>query len=265
MVKIGLIGGSGFYKLKQELKTELIETPFGTAEVALTKIGNKEVAFLPRHGKNHTIPPHLINCRANIYALYKLGVDRLISTSAVGSLLPAVPPGSLVLPEQFIDFTTGRPKSFFDGTFSITLHSGRTVGGVVHTDFSTPYCPDIRSTILTAGEKLQVPIHNAGVYICTDGPRFETPAEITAFKLLGATVVGMTSVTECVLARELGMCYATLCLVTNFAAGLQDRISIDEVFTIFKEKAFLMEAIIETTLASLSTSQDACKCNSYRI
>ena len=264
MEKIGLIGGSGFYELKRELQIEHVETPFGTAEVGLTKIGNKEVTFLARHGRNHSIPPHLINYKANIYALYKLGVDRIISTSAVGSLLPDFPPGSFVLPEQFVDFTTNRPKSFFDGNFSITLHSGKTLKGVVHTDFSAPYCPDIRSTILAASKKVKAPIHNGGVYICTNGPRFETPAEIAAFRALGATVVGMTSVTECILARELGMCYATLCLVTNLAAGLQDRITIDEVFAIFEQKTPLLKAILETTIPSLAPSQKSCTCNPYQ-
>jgi len=261
MMRFGIIGGSGFYDLENELSVKNVKTPFGKVSLSLTSIADKDVAFIARHGKNHSLPPHQVNYRANIYALYTLGVERIISTSAVGSLEPKIPPGSFVVPHQFIDFTSSRPKTFFDGKFSIKLHSGKILKGVVHTDFSKPYCPDIRAKIIASSHALQLPVHEHGVYVCTDGPRFETPAEIVAFKVLGSTIVGMTSVSEAVLARELGMCYATLCLVTNLAAGFQEKITMNEVFTLFNKKMPVLKRLIETTIAALKPTPDHCVCS----
>ena len=140
---IGIIGGSGFYKPTNDSKKETVKTPFGEVIVQITKLGNKEVAFIARHGENHSIPPHLVNYRANIYALHQLGVNRIITSSAVGSLKQEIPPGSFIIPDQFIDFTIGRPKTFFDGKFEVTLHSGEKRLGVIHIDLTNPYCADI--------------------------------------------------------------------------------------------------------------------------
>lgn len=257
---IGIIGGSGFYKPDNDSQKKTINTPFGDALVHLTQLGNKEVAFITRHKVGHSIPPHLVNYRANIYALHHLGVSRIITTSAVGSLNKNIAPGNFVVPDQFIDFTIGRPKTFFDGKFETTLYSGEKRSGVIHVDLTNPYCPDIGKVIATTGKKLKMDIQEKGVYVCTEGPRFETPAEINSFRILGGTLVGMTSASECILARELGMCYSTICLVTNFAAGMQDKISVSEVFKVFDEKIVDLRKLIGKTLEQITYVSNKCDC-----
>jgi 5'-methylthioadenosine phosphorylase len=257
---IGIIGGSGFYKSTNDSQKKTVKTPFGDASVYLSQLGSKDIAFITRHGTSHSIPPHLVNYRANIYALHQLGVSKIITTSAVGSLIKEIPPGSFIVPDQFIDFTIGRPKTFFDGKFETTLHSGEKRSGVIHIDLTNPYCSDIRKVITSVGKECKIDIHDKGVYVCTEGPRFETPAEISAFRILGGTLVGMTSVTECILARELGMCLSTICLVTNFAAGMQDKISLKEVYKEFEEKQKNLKKIVEKTLEQITYISDKCDC-----
>jgi 5'-methylthioadenosine phosphorylase len=259
-IEFGIIGGSGFYKPISDSELKLVKTPFGSVSVYTTTMGGKDVAFIARHGEGHSSPPHLVNYRANIFALYKLGVKRILSSSAVGSMLEEVKPGSFVVPDQFIDFTTERKKTYFDGKFEVTLHNGTKRGGVVHIDVSSPYCPDLRMKIIESGKKANFKIFETGVYVCTEGPRFETPAEITAYKTLGGTLVGMTSASESVLARELGICYATVCIVTNYAAGMQERISVEEVFEMFNEKLKDLRKIIDNTLKLMDTDQINCNC-----
>ncbi|MHA1171280.1 MAG: MTAP family purine nucleoside phosphorylase, partial [Candidatus Heimdallarchaeota archaeon] len=171
-----------------------------------------------------------------------------------------IAPGNFVVPDQFIDFTIGRPKTFFDGKFETTLYSGEKRSGVIHVDLTNPYCPDIRKVIATTGKKLKMDIQEKGVYVCTEGPRFETPAEINSFRILGGTLVGMTSASECILARELGMCYSTICLVTNFAAGMQDKISVSEVFKVFDEKIVDLRKLIGKTLEQITYVSNKCDC-----
>ena len=202
----------------------------------------------------------MVNYKANIFALHQLGVSRVITTSAVGSLIKDIQPGSFILPDQFIDFTKSRPKTFFDGKFEIVLHSGEKRSGVFHIDLTNPYCSDIRKVIMSVGKESKIAIHDRGVYVCTEGPRFETPAEINAFRILGGTLVGMTSVTECILARELGMCLSTICLVTNFAAGMQEKISLEEVYKEFEEKRMVLKTLVEKTLEQLTYTPDKCDC-----
>ena len=203
--EFGIIGGSGFYSLSTKGEQVELDTPFGVVQVTLSQIASKKIAFITRHGTNHDTPPHLVNYQANIFALHSLGVSRILSTSAVGSMKKEIAPGSFVIPNQFIDFTIGRPKTFFDGNFEAKLSNGATRKGVVHIDLTEPYCPQLSSTLLNITKEISGAAHKDAVYVCTEGPRFETPAEIKAFKILGGTLVGMTSVSECVLARELGM------------------------------------------------------------
>jgi 5'-methylthioadenosine phosphorylase len=249
--KIGVIGGSGFYSLNEETISKNVKTPFGNVSLELLEIAGKEVVFLTRHGIKHNIPPHLINYQANIYALFSIGVKRILSSSAVGSLLEEIKPGSFALPDQFIDFTKNRPNTFFDGKFSVVLPNGETRKGVFHLDLTNPYTPKLREAIIKGASKLSIPIYEKGVYVCTEGPRFETPAEINAFKKMGGTFVGMTSSSECILARELDMSYATICVVTNFAAGMQEKISMEEVYAIFKDKINQIRTLIKTTIKEM--------------
>ena len=181
MSKLAFIGGTGVYDpgVLTDLESHIMDTPYGQASYESGKYGNKEVIFLARHGVHHTIPPHKINYRANIYALKALDVSAVVSTTAVGSLNPDFKPGELVLIDQFIDMTKSREHTFFDGDRY----------GVAHLDMTHPYCDTLRKAILSTCKKENILIHNSGTYICTEGPRFETPAEIKAFKMWGADVV----------------------------------------------------------------------------
>jgi len=209
---IGIIGGTGLYcpNMLEDVKEYTINTVYGDAVVLLGRFGGSSIAFLPRHGEKHTVPPHLINYRANIMALQEIGVKNIIATASVGSLNLEMKPGDLVIIDQFIDFTKFRPLTFFDGGEN----------GVVHTDMTEPYCPRLRKILIDISADIDANVHSQGVYVCTEGPRFETPAEIRMFQKLGGDVVGMTNVPEVVLAREKGICYAAVAVVTNYAAGI---------------------------------------------
>ncbi len=209
---IAIIGGSGVYdpKMLDDLRTEVVGTPYGDVELVAGRFGGREVGFLARHGVGHAVPPHRVNYRANIWALKSRGVRRIIATAAVGSCNPKMVPGDFVLVSDFIDFTRQRPCTFFEGGPQ----------GVVHTDFTEPYCPVIRRVLVQAAGELGIPRHDGGVYVCTEGPRFETPAEIRMFARLGGDLVGMTNVPEVVLAHEVGICYGLVAMVTNAAAGI---------------------------------------------
>ena len=211
--EIAVIGGSGFYSMRslEWARVKVIKTPYGDSpEISVGKLGGQEVAFIPRHGKGHTAPPHLVNYRANLWALRKLGVGRVLATTACGSLNPKVRPGELALLYQFVDFTKQRPQTFYEG--------GK--GRVVHVDVTEPYCPELRDVLCNTAKDLKFKLHPRATYGCTEGPRFETAAEIRALRKLGCDLVGQTIVPECVLARELELCYAAFAVVTNFAAGI---------------------------------------------
>jgi 5'-methylthioadenosine phosphorylase len=243
---IGIIGGTGVYEivtLGEELDKKVVKTPYGKSpEVSIFKLHGKDVAFMPRHAKGHSKPPHMVNYQANIYAMKELGVDRIIATNAVGSLEIGVKPGDFLVPHDFIDFTKLR-----NGTF----YNDRTV----HVDVTEPYCTNMRETIISSGD-----VVGKGVYVCTEGPRFETPAEITMFQTLGGTVVGMTGIPEVVLARELEMCYASICTVSNYAASISpNNLTIDEVFEIMDEKKHDLVALMDTTISKMKEKR-SCKC-----
>lgn len=209
---IGIIGGSGLYNMDMMTRAEEItlDTIYGQASASIGLLEGKPVAFMPRHGAHHTLPPHLINYRANIAALEQIGVKKILATVSVGSLNLDMKPGEMVVLDQFIDFTKRRPLTFYEGGEA----------GVVHTDMTRPYCDSLREILIRVSGNLKRTVHGHGVYVCTEGPRFETPAEINMFRILGGDVVGMTNVPEVVLAREKGLCYAAVAVVTNFAAGI---------------------------------------------
>jgi 5'-methylthioadenosine phosphorylase len=212
-MRLAIIGGTGVYGLASAAvgDPKPVETTYGPTVVSPAELSGHEVFFLARHGPDHAIPPHRINYRANIAAIRDLGCTAVIATNAVGSLRRDIPPASFIVPDQFIDFTKVRPLSFFDGD---SEH------GVKHVDMTEPYCPNVRGWLLAAAAEVGERCADGGTYLCAEGPRFETPAEIRMFAAWGADVVGMTGVPEVVLAREAGLCYASLCLVTNFAAGI---------------------------------------------
>jgi len=202
----------------RELK---IGTPFGPSpNITLGKIGSLNVAFLPRHGEEHDLPPHRVNYRANMWSLNKLGVTRIIATNAVGAVNKDYKPGDFVVPCDIIDFTKMRSQTFYDEA------------PVTHVDVTRPYCPELMSLLVRASRKCTKRVRRNAVFACTEGPRYETPAEIRMLRKLGADIVGMTAAPETFLARELEMCYATICFVSNMAAGIQARLTTEEVIKV---------------------------------
>jgi len=203
----GIIGGSGIYRIS-EGEPMHVETPYGWVKVCFGKMGGKQVAFMPRHGEEHIVPPHAINHRANIYAMKEVGVNKLVGVNACG-IISKFKPGEIITVEDFIAFHMG-PVTFYD-TFK---------HGVMHTDMSEPYSKQLNSELIKAGRKARVKIKRGGIIASSYGPRFETPAEIRAFGKMGANLINMTSAPEAILARELDMDYASIAIGTNYAAGL---------------------------------------------
>ena len=211
-INIGIIGGSGVYGLGLPIKKTLIKTPYDKKAVAVSSGDYKgiKIAFLNRHGKGHSVPPHLINYRANIFALRKIGVKTILAVNAVGAINKSIKVGDFVVVDQLIDFTKSRQSTFFEG--------GK--DGVVHTDMTNPFCEAARNDILGAASELKIKCANGGTIAVCEGPRYETAAEIKAYRILGADVVGMTTYPEAALARELNIRYASICVVSNYAAGV---------------------------------------------
>ncbi|HEX8962353.1 MAG TPA: S-methyl-5'-thioinosine phosphorylase [Rhodocyclaceae bacterium] len=228
-----IIGGSGLTQLSNLdiVRREVVRTPYGEPSGALTfgRIGDCEVVFLARHGYGHTIPPHLVNYRANIWALAKAGgADSIVSVASVGGIRGDLGPGTVVIPDQIIDYTWGRHITYFEG--------GDTP--VVHVDFTEPYDGALRTRLLAAAEKAGETVVNGSVYAATQGPRLETAAEIARLSRDGAHLVGMTGMPEASLARELGVPYAAICVVANWAAGCGDSmhaISFDKIEAVLQD------------------------------
>ena len=251
---LAVIGGTGVYDpdwLANSVARD-IDTPYGPTRVTEGRLAgvDEPVYFMNRHGAGHSVPPHRVNYRANLAALKALGVTRVVATAAVGSLNIAMGPGHIVLCDQFLDFTKARPTTFFDGGEQ----------GVVHTDMTEPYCPDIRATLEGVAASLGLPATNGGVYVATEGPRFESPAEIRAYRMLGGDLVGMTGVPEVVLARELGLCYATVALVTNYAAGISPHpLTHQEVLDVMGGHAVSLRRLLSAALPAIR-GRRACQC-----
>lgn len=248
-ISIAVIGGSGVYDpaILEGFREEELTTPFGQVFVATGSIKDKKAVFLARHGAGHSIPPHLVNYRANIWALRQLGVKNIIATAAVGSLNIYMKPGQLVFLDQFLDFTKSRAQTFAEKK-------------VLHLDMTTPYCPELREHLAGVAGQLGLAYHNGGTYVGCEGPRFETPAEIRMFRHLGGDVVGMTGVPEVILAREAGLCYAAVAIVTNFAAGISARpLSHKEVIDAMEQSADNLLKLLIKSIDSLD-SERTCSC-----
>ena len=247
-IRLAIIGGTGLEVLLEGLEKTQIGTPYGLSPpVSIGKIGEKLAAFLPRHGVHHSIPPHKVNYRASIHALHQIGVKRIIATNAVGAINAKFRSGDFVVPHDLIDFTKSRRFTFFDDA------------PVTHVDVSQIYCPETREFLIKAAKRSGVKVWDRAVLICTEGPRYETPAEIRMFRQLGCDVVGMTGAPEAVLARELGMCYATLCFVSNMAAGMQERLTASEVAEVARERMPLVRQILRETVKNLPEER-SCPC-----
>lgn len=237
-VEIGIFGGTGIYDsgLLENSKEIQVDTPFGKPSDTIT-IGNfkgRKIAFLPRHGKKHTIPPHMINYRANIWAFKELGVKRIIAPSAVGSLKEELEPSHFVLPTQFLDFTKSRKGSFSEE------------GKVIHISVADPFCPELQSSIIDTVQNQGFDIHKNCTYVCIEGPRFSTKAESKFFKSTGADIIGMTLVPECQLAREAQICYASISTVTDYDVWAEKPVTAKEVLeTLSKNVAKMKQTLTE--------------------
>ena len=250
-VEIGIFGGTGIYDsgLLEDAQEVEIDTPFGKPSDTIT-VGvfkGRKIAFLPRHGKKHTIPPHLINFRANIWAFKELGVTRIIAPSAVGSLKEEVEPGHFALPTQFIDFTKSRK-----GTFSEE-------GNVIHISVADPFCPELHSTILKVVEDQDLKIHKECTYVCIEGPRFSTKAESKFYRTTGADIIGMTLVPECQLAREAQMCYASISTVTDYDVWAEKPVTAKEVLETLSKNVERTKAVLTELIDKIPKNRE-CSC-----
>lgn len=251
-MKIGIIGGTGVNKSSfiENVENINVETPYGIVELVSGHRNDTEIFFLERHSKCHKLTPSRVNYRANIYAMKLLNIDYIISTAAVGAI-NSCNTGDFVLINDFIDFTKNRTYTFFDSDDN----------GVVHVDMSNPYCETIRKMLGDSFKVLGIPYIPKGTYICTEGPRFETPAEIQMYKLLGGNVVGMTNVPEVILARECALCYATIALVTNFAAGISNsELTHKEVSETMIAMSDKLEKVLINFIDNVSQNK-ICSCN----
>ena len=250
---IGVIGGSGLYQMPElaGVREVEIKTPFGKTSDPLVRgrLGRVDLIFLPRHGKGHRWLPTEINFRANIFALKKLGVERIISVSAVGSLREEIAPGHLVVPDQFIDRTTQRPSTFF----------GR--GVVAHVSLANPFCSDLSKVLVTAAQAEGAEVHSGGTYLCMEGPQFSTRAESHLYRAWGAHVIGMTNLQEAKLAREAEICFGTLALATDYDCWNDQAgdVEIEHVLTVLKQNVALAQPTIARAAAELSAPR-GCGC-----
>lgn len=229
-VEIGVIGGSGFYSLFDKAEEKKVETPYGAPadKISVGEIAGRKVAFLPRHGRDHNLPPHRINYRANLWAMKSLGVAQIVTVTACGSLQSRIKRGDFVILDQFVDRTNGRADTFYDGPVT------------THVSLAYPYCPRLSSLSYRIGKKEKIRIHPKGTVVVIQGPRFSTAAESLWFTKMGWEVVNMTQYPEAALAREQEMCYSAIALVTDYDTGIsvQEKIkpvTVKEFTKVFKE------------------------------
>lgn len=257
IARIGVIGGSGLYAMPglSDIERHDIDTPFGPPSDAIVigTLGGARVAFLPRHGVGHRLSPTAVPSRANIYALKSLGVRRVIAVSAVGSLREDVEPLDLLVPDQLIDRTLSRPRTFFD----------ERSGCVAHVAFAEPFCPGLRGTLLAAAAASGARVHDGGVYLCIEGPQFSTRAESQLYRQWGAAVIGMTALPEARLAREAELCYAVLALVTDFDAWKADEAPVTAQMVVERlhQNVARAQQVVASAIVAL-TSPPTCDCGS---
>ncbi|MEV8327291.1 S-methyl-5'-thioadenosine phosphorylase [Kitasatospora sp. NPDC056731] len=258
--ELGVIGGSGLYALLDDVTELRVDTPYGPPSDALFlgEVAGRRVAFLPRHGRGHGLPPHRINYRANLWALHSLGVRQVLGPCAVGGLRPEYGPGTLLVPDQFVDRTSGRVQTYYDG---LPLPGGA-VPEVVHVSMADPYCPDGRRAALDAARGAAWEPVDGGTLVVIEGPRFSTRAESRWFTANGWSAVGMTGHPEAVLARELGLCYTSLALVTDLDAGVEsgEGVTHAEVLEVFAGNVDRLRTVLFKALESLPAARD-CVCS----
>lgn len=254
--EVGVFGGSGFYSFFKGARPLKVATPFGrpSAGVTVSRIGERRVAFIPRHGVHHELPPQAVPYRANARAFKQLGVSRVVGPCAVGSLKPELEPGDLVFCDQFVNFTTGRKDTFYDGPET------------THVSVADPYCPEMREVAVEAARRLGLKFHPSGTVVVIQGPRFSTRAESRFFSGQGWDVVNMTQYPEAVLARELELCYLNISVVTDYDAGLEGDpkvkpVSHEAVIKVFNENIGRLRELIAEVVKDLPEER-SCSCGS---
>ncbi len=254
-VAVGIIGGSGLYQMAglTDISEIHLETPFGAPSDAyiLGTLEGKRVAFLPRHGRGHRIMPTELNFRANIFGMKMLGVERILSASAVGSLKEEHHPLNIIIPDQFVDHTFNRHSTFFGN------------GLVAHVSFAHPVCPELTRVLGEVGKELPVPVKQGGTYICMEGPAFSTVAESNLYRSWGMDIIGMTNLQEAKLAREAEICYATIALVTDYDCWHpgHDAVTVEQIIAYLNQNCWNAQQLIRETIKRLD-SQRACSCGS---
>ena len=255
-VEIGVFGGSGFYEFLDDVVSVPVHTPYGapSAPVAVGTVEGRRVAFLPRHGVHHELPPHRVNFRANVWALRSLGVRRVFGPCAAGSLTPEVRPGEFVVLDQLVDRTNGRSAdTFFDG------------GVVGHVSFADPYCPELRSVAAAAGRAVGVTVHDEGTVVVVPGPRFSTRAESAWFRAQGWQTINMTQYPEAYLCRELGLCYCGIALVTDFDTGVEGSpevagVTMSDVFAVLRANVAATRSLLFAAIPAVPGERSVCGC-----
>ncbi|MCA1218998.1 S-methyl-5'-thioadenosine phosphorylase [Streptomyces sp. 8L] len=260
--EIGVIGGSGFYSFLEDVTEVRVETPYGPPSDSLFvgEIAGRRVAFLPRHGRGHHLPPHRINYRANLWALRSVGVRQVLGPCAVGGLRPEYGPGTLLVPDQLVDRTKSRTQTFYDG---VPLPDGST-SNVVHISLADPYCPQGRKAAIVAARGRDWEPVEDGTLVVVEGPRFSTRAESRWHAAMGWSVVGMTGHPEAVLARELGLCYTSMTLVTDLDAGAEtgEGVSHEEVLKVFAENVDRLRTVLFDAVGGLPSNETRdCLCS----
>jgi 5'-methylthioadenosine phosphorylase len=250
---IGIIGGSGLYDIEGLLKVKefSVKTPFGSPSdtMVLGELEGVRIAFLSRHGRGHRMNPSEINYRANIYALKSIGVTRVISVSAVGSMKESIKPGDVVLPDQFIDLTKRRVSTFFEG------------GIVAHVAFGDPVCLSLGAVLLGAARTVGATVHQGGVYLCIEGPQFSTKGESRLYRQWGVSVIGMTNLPEAKLAREAELCYATVALATDYDCWheTEQAVTVESILTTLRQNVTLAKRLLRTAICAVADAK-ACSC-----
>ncbi|HZD59432.1 MAG TPA: S-methyl-5'-thioadenosine phosphorylase [Anaerolineae bacterium] len=252
--EVGIFGGSGFYSFIEHIEEVNIETPYGAPsdKVAIGEVAGTRVAFLPRHGRDHQHPPHMINYRANLYAMKSLGVEQIIGPCASGSLQPEIKPGTFVILDQFVDRTSGRIDTFYDGPLT------------THVSSADPYCEAMRNVAYETAKEMNIPVVNGGTVVVIQGPRFSTRAESKWFSSMGWEVINMTQYPEAYLARELEMCYVSIALITDYDVGLEGvpeihPVSHEEVVKVFMENNDKLRDLLIALVPKLPSVRN-CSC-----
>jgi 5'-methylthioadenosine phosphorylase len=252
VARIGVFGGSGFYAFLDDVETVQVDTPYGepSAPPVVGTVGDRRVAFIPRHGAKHQLPPHAINYRANLWAMKELGVERIIGPCAAGSLQTEVKLGEFVVCDQIVDRTRSRPHTFYDGPVT------------THISFADPYCPTMRRTILEQGRAIGIGMHDGGTMVVIEGPRFSTRAESAWFHREGWDTINMTGYPEVLLARELEICYANVSLITDYDVGVPGAppVSHEEVVRVFNQNNAKLRELLFAVIPALPEERD-CPCS----